>query len=220
MTIRQFLLEVDTGEIMFRIFLINLILFSWTAPALADVFKIEDNILYYDTENSDITDEVSEGHEEELLTILKEHHEIDTLILNSGGGFVYVANEMADLVIDAKLNTHVEFSCESSCATIFLAGTKRSLALGGKIGFHKSYWEADSIKEYYESKKETEGWSNIFDFASWMYEDTQSEIFTEFEHLIERGVTPKFAIETLRAGSDGMWYPRRSKLFEGGVLTD
>jgi hypothetical protein len=220
MTIRQFLLEVDTGEIMFRIFLINLILFSWTAPALEDVFKIEDNILYYDTENSDITDEVSEGHEEELLTILKEHHEIDTLILNSGGGFVYVANEMADLVIDAKLNTHVEFSCESSCATIFLAGTKRSLALGGKIGFHKSYWEADSIKEYYESKKETEGWSNIFDFASWMYEDTQSEIFTEFEYLIERGVTPKFAIETLRAGSDGMWYPRRSKLFEGGVLTD
>jgi hypothetical protein len=220
MTIRQFLLEVDTGEIMFRIFLTNLILFSWAAPALADVFKIEDNILYYDTENSHITDEVSEGHEEELLTILKEHHEIDTLILNSGGGFVYVANEMADLVIDAKLNTHVEFSCESSCATIFLAGTKRSLALGGKIGFHKSYWEADSIKEYYESKKETEGWSNIFDFASWMYEDTQSEIFTEFEHLIERGVTPKFAIETLRAGSDGMWYPRRSKLFEGGVLTD
>jgi hypothetical protein len=220
MTIRQFLLEVDTGEIMFRIFLTNLILFSWAAPALADVFKIEDNILYYDTENSDITDEVSEGHEEELLTILKEHHEIDTLILNSGGGFVYVANEMADLVIDAKLNTHVEFSCESSCATIFLARTKRSLALGGKIGFHKSYWEADSIKEYYESKKETEGWSNIFDFASWMYEDTQSEIFTEFEYLIERGVTPKFAIETLRAGSDGMWYPRRSKLLEGGVLTE
>jgi hypothetical protein len=67
MTIRQFLLEVDTGEIMFRIFLTNLILFSWAAPALADVFKIEDNILYYDTENSDITDEVSEGHEEELL---------------------------------------------------------------------------------------------------------------------------------------------------------
>ena len=205
---------------MFRIFLIKLILFSWTAPALADVFKIEDNILYYDTENSDITNEVSEGHEKELLTILKEHNEIDTLILNSGGGLVYVANKMADLVIDARLDTHVEFSCESSCATVFLAGKKRSLALGGRIGFHKSYWEADSIKEYYESEKETEGWSNIFDFASWMYEDTQSEIFTEFEYLIERGVTPKFAIETLRAGSDGMWYPRRSKLFEGGVLTD
>ena len=133
---------------------------------------------------------------------------------------MYVANEMADLVIDARLSTHVEFSCESSCATVFLAGKKRSLALGGKIGFHKSYWEADSIKEYYESEKETEGWSNFFDFASWMYEDTQSEIFTEFEYLIERGVTPKFAIETLRAGSDGMWYPRRSNLFEGGVLTE
>ena len=205
---------------MFKIFLANLILISWTAPALADVFTVEDNVLYYDTVNSDITDEISEGHEEELLRILKKHDEIDTLILNSGGGLVYVANEMADLVIDARLSTHVEFSCESSCATVFLAGQKRSLALGGKIGFHKSYWEADSIKEYYESEKETEGWSNFFDFASWMYEDTQSEIFTEFEYLIERGVTPKFAIETLRAGSDGMWYPRRSKLLEGGVLTE
>ena len=205
---------------MFKIFLANLILISWTASALADVFKVKDNILYFDTVNSDITDEISEGHEEELLRILKKHDEIDTLILNSGGGLVYVANEMADLVIDARLSTHVEFSCESSCVTIFLAGKKRSLALGGRIGFHKSYWEADSIKEYYESEKETEGWSNIFEFASWMYEDTQSEIFSDFEYLIERGVTPRFAIETLRAGSDGMWYPRRSKLFEGGVLTE
>ena len=205
---------------MFKILLTNLILISWTASALADVFKVKDNILYFDTVKSDITDEISEGHEEELLRILKKHDEIDTLILNRGGGLVYVANEMADLVIDARLSTHVEFSCESSCATVFLAGKKRSLALGGRIGFHKSYWEANSIKEFYESEKETEGWSNIFDFASWMYEDTQSEIFTEFEYLIERGVTPKFAIETLRAGSGGMWYPRRSKLFEGGVLTD
>ena len=205
---------------MFKIFLANLIIISWTASALADVFTVKNNVLYYDTVNSNITDEISEGHEEELLRILKKHDEIDTLILNSGGGLVYVANEMADLVIDARLSTHVEFSCESSCATVFLAGKKRSLALGGRIGFHKSYWEADSIKEYYESEKETEGWSNFFDFASWMYEDTQSEIFTEFEYLIERGVTPKFAIETLRAGSDGMWYPRRSKLLEGGVLTE
>ena len=205
---------------MFKIVLTNVILITWMATALADVFTVEDNVLYYDTVNSDITNEISERHEEKLLRILKKHDEIDTVILYSGGGLVYVANEMADLVIDARLSTHVEFSCESSCATVFLAGKKRSLALGGRIGFHKSYWEANSIKEFYESEKETEGWSNIFDFASWMYEDTQSEIFTEFEYLIERGVTPKFAIETLRAGSDGMWYPRRSKLFEGGVLTD
>ena len=104
---------------MFKIFLANLILISWTASALADAFTVEDNVLYYDTVNSDITDEISEGHEEELLKILKKHDEIDTLILNSGGGLVYVANEMADLVIDARLNTHVECSCESSCATVF-----------------------------------------------------------------------------------------------------
>ena len=46
---------------MFKIFLANLILISWTAPALADVFTVEDNVLYYDTVNSNITDEISEA---------------------------------------------------------------------------------------------------------------------------------------------------------------
>ena len=205
---------------MFKIFLTNLILISWAAPALADVFKVVDNVLYFDTENSEITDEISSGHEEELLTILKKHSEVDTLVLNSSGGVLWVASDMADVVIDAGLDTHVELSCASACVTVFLAGTKRSLALGGKIGFHKSYWEADSIEEYYESEKESEGWSSFFDFASWLYEDTQAEIFKRFEYLIERGVTPKFVVETLKAGSDGMMYPRRDKLLDGGILTD
>ena len=72
---------------MFKIFLTNLILISWAAPALADswaataladVFKVVDNVLYFDTENSEITDEISSGHEEELLTILKKHNECTT----------------------------------------------------------------------------------------------------------------------------------------------
>ena len=44
---------------MFKIFLTNLILISWAAPTLADVFKLVDNVLYFDTENSEITDEIS-----------------------------------------------------------------------------------------------------------------------------------------------------------------
>ena len=38
--------------------------------------------------------------------------------------------------------------------------------------------------------------------------------------FLERGVKPQFAIQTLRAGSDGMWYPRRKELLEGGILTE
>ena len=190
------------------------------SAVFADVFTVEANVLYYDTENSDSTDEIEYGHEEQLLSLLKNNSEIDTLVLNSFGGLVAPAHDMADLVIDAGLNTHVEFVCASACVTIFLAGKTRTLALGGKIGFHKGWWDAGSIEEYYNSEKETKGWATPFDFASWLYEDTQGEIFTEFEYLLKRGVSPGFSIKTLKAGSDGMWYPRRRELLEGGILKD
>ena len=89
---------------------------------------------------------------------------------------------------------------------------------GKKVG-HKGYWEATSIKSYYDANKEDEKWANPFEFASWLYEDTQSDVFKEFEYLLERGVKPDFAIKTLKADSDGMWKPRRSELLSGGILT-
>ena len=95
--------------------------------------------------------------------------------------------------------------------------------LTSDIGFHAGWWaadSADSIEDYYNAEKEDEGWETPFDFAPWLYEDTQAEIFTEFEYLLERGVKPQFAIQILRAGSDGMWYPRRKELLEGGILTE
>ena len=140
--------------------------------------------------------------------------------MNSEGGLISPAVDMSSLIIDANLDTHVEYKCASACVTIFLAGRNRTLALGGKIGFHKSYWAAESIQDYYEKEQEDEEWEDPFEFASWLYEDTQAEIFKEFEYLLERGVAPSLAIETLKAGSDGMWYPRRTQLLEGGILTE
>jgi hypothetical protein len=41
----------------------------------------------------------------------------------------------------------------------------------------------------------------------------------EFEYLLERGVKPSFAIETLKADLDGVWKPSRAELISGGILT-
>lgn len=182
----------------------------------AGPFKVDGNNIFYDTAD----DGIEFGHEEELVELLKKHPEITKIILNSDGGSIVPAGDMSNLIIDANLDTHVEYNCASACATMFLGGKNRSLALGGKLGFHKSYWEAEDIADYYESEKEAQEWEDPFQFASWLYEDTQTEIFAEFEYLLERGVAPSFAIETLKAGSDGMWYPRRKQLLEGGVLTE
>ena len=183
------------------------------------VFRIEENKLYYDTENPEGVDGINYHHVDNMFEILKYNDQIQTLVLNSGGGYTEAARELADLVIDAELNTYVENICKSACVKVFLAGTDRSLALGGKIGFHKGYWEAKSLKEYYEDNKNDEGWVDPFEFASWLFDDTQSNIFRDFEYLLERGVEAKFAIKTLKADSDGMWEPRRSELRSAGVLT-
>ena len=209
-------IAMDTLPILRCAFLI--ILFS--PFAVADPFRLENEIIYYDTVNSEKTDSIEFGHAELILEMLKDNQNIKKLVLNVDGGMLEEAMDIADIVIDAELDTHVEHACESACVTIFLAGTKRSLALGGKIGFHKSYWDADSIKEYYDSEKDYYDWANPFDMASWVYEDTQAEVFSDFEYLLERGIEPHFAIQTLRAESDGMWYPRRKQLKAAGVLVE
>ena len=76
------------------------------------------------------------------------------------------------------------------------------------------------MRDYYESEKENEGWGNPFEFAEWVFDDTQDEILKDFEYMLERGVTPSFAIKTLRADSDDMWYPRRKELVAAGVVND
>ena len=62
-------------------------------------------------------------------------------------------------------------------------------------------------------------WNDEFEFSEWLYSDTQSEILKDMEYLIERGVEPLFAIKTLTASSDDMWYPRRKELRAAGVIT-
>ena len=195
-------------------------LFLFASGANAEPFSVNKNTLFYSTGDGTEVSEIDWGHEQQLLRILKEHREINTLVLKSEGGMIEVANNMADLVIDAELDTIVEENCESACVTIFLAGMNRFMEIGAKIGFHASWWSAEDMQSYYQDKRENEGWESPFEFASWLYEDTQKEIFKEFEYLLERGVQPHFAIQTLKAGSDGIWYPRRKELLKGGILTE
>ena len=196
------------------------LLTSFATKAVADPFTVNGNAVLYDTINSEVTEEIDYGHAETLLEILKANENIEMLILNSEGGLIEAGYDIADIVIDAELNTHVDIICESACATVFLAGKKRSLELGAKIGFHSSYWAAEDIHEYFTSKKDIMGWETPFEFASWLYEDTQAEVFSDFEYLLERGVNAQFAIRTLKASSDNMWYPRRAELEAAGVLTE
>jgi hypothetical protein len=186
-------------------------------------FKVNGEVLHYNTELA--VDEIDRGIKEEdpgeLLKTLKNNPNIKIIHLTSLGGLISAAVEMADIIIDFELDTHVKEICFSACPLLLIGGETRTLERGSKIGFHRSSWSSDSMKSFYEDKgtREIYGWKNEFDFSSWVYDDSQEEIYSQFKYYLERGVSPSFVIETMKARSEDGWYPRRKDLLEANVIT-
>lgn len=185
-------------------------------------FSIEGTALLYDTDRAvrDADAEISDDDIARLRAMLREHPDVTELHLNSGGGSVWAGSEIAWVVMDYGLDTVVSGECVSACVDIFLAGKARRMMLGSKIGFHQRHWAPSSVESYYTSWHEDEGWDTPFEFGSWIYSDTQTEIYEHLTFMVERGVDPGFAIETLRVKAGDEWYPSRMELTAAGVLRD
>ena len=190
------------------------------SAVLAEKFKLDGVILFYDTDSAPPgQDEINWQDVETLVFLLRQQQQIEVLHLNSAGGLIEAAREMADIIIDFELDTRVTDECASACVTLFLAGESRQLDRGGRLGFHRSSWDAASMEEYYKDAQADIGWDSLYEFASWSYEEAQKDVLSEMEYLLERGVDPEFAIKTLRAENADMWFPRRRELTLAGVLS-
>lgn len=185
-------------------------------------FHLNGTTLYLDTDKAvgDQPKELVGDDVDKLLKLLTQNPDVETLVLNSGGGWVWAGNEMGRIVLDFELDTHVEGECSSSCVTVFLAGQSRTLARGSKIGFHQNFWSAEGMQSYYKRwYGDEDGWDTPFGFSSWLYNDVQTETYEQLNYMIERGVDARFAIETKRS-EDDLWFPTRAELTDAGVLRD
>ena len=66
------------------------------------------------------------------------------------------------IIIDFELDTRVTDECASACVTLFLAGESRQLDRGGRLGFHRSSWDAASMEEYYKDARADIGWDSLY----------------------------------------------------------
>ena len=156
-----------------RIFIISLsFLVSHLNLYAYEKFKVDGEVLHYNTELAveEIDREITQEDAEVLLEKLKKNPNIKRIILTSWGGLISPAVEMADIIIDFELDTHVKEICFSACSILLIAGETRTLERGSKIGFHRSWWDSDSMRSYYEEERERSGWENEFDFSSWIYD--------------------------------------------------
>lgn len=183
---------------------------------------VKGDTLYFDTENvgEDDAGEITNEDIDRFREILQANPEVTELQLNSGGGSIYASSEIAWIVTDVGLNTTVDGECVSACVDIFLAGQRRRMTLGSKIGFHRRYWSPDSVESYYDDLREGQGWDTPFVFGSWIYEDTQREMYEYLSYMVSRGVEAGFAIETLQVDSSDEWYPSRLRMIAAGVLRE
>lgn len=85
-----------------------------------------------------ITGRIERGSFNKVRRVLDANKSATTLILASPGGLVLDGAAIGDLVRTRKLNTHVENVCSSACTAIFAGGVQRTLAPGGRLGFHES----------------------------------------------------------------------------------
>lgn len=184
--------------------------------------RLDGGVLLYDTETiaDDPGAEIDEDDIDILRRYLSEDDTITTLRLYSYGGSVWAGFRMADVIIDFGLDTEVVDDCASACTLMFLAGEGRRMERGARLGFHNWKWSKEAIAAYYERRKDVEGWDDPFDFAAWLYVDTQHETEEVLRYHLERGMDPGFAIELLSEGRDALYYPRRADLEAAGVLRD
>jgi len=118
--------------------------------------------------------------------------------LNSPGGHVYAARGAAQVIAAAGLHTRVVGNCSSACTLLFMAGHDRSLGPGARLGFH-----GYGLRQVVHLPG--------YDIAAAQAKDRAT--------FIAFGMQPTLAARIFDTPPEGMWYPDRKTLLEGGVLT-
>jgi hypothetical protein len=120
---------------------------------------------------------------------------LKTVELNSPGGRLKVGEEIAALVKKEAWTTRTTGACQSACTFIHMAGTKKQLLPGAKIGFHRA--SSGSMNPVLERLANYE--------LVRMYREAGLP-----EHFIER---------TLATPPWGMWHPSRDELVGAGLVS-
>lgn len=116
------------------------------------------------------------------------------LHLDSPGGDLAEAAEMAAAVRRRGLATYVRGECLSACTVVFLAGSQRLLRDGAKLGFHRP-------------------WTLSGDIVA-----VPGAMAAERARLAGSGLPPWFVDRVLATPAAGMWFPTDAELSQAGLL--
>lgn len=120
------------------------------------------------------------------------------ITLDSPGGNIYEARDLARKVRDKGLSTYVAKECSASCLLVFTAGNTRNLGPGAELGFHRYGLDFTQVLPHVSPLK---------------------EMPIDRRYLQSRGLNTGFLGEYFDLDRPALWYPSRSELFRAGVIS-
>lgn len=114
--------------------------------------------------------------------------------IDSRGGRLLEARNIADMVRGRQLATHVEGECVSACTLVLIAGVERSANPGARIGFHQPSFPGLTAA----------GRRDAIDRMRQLYR--------------QGGIADSFLEHVLEVPPQEIWYPPRARLVREGVL--
>lgn len=120
--------------------------------------------------------------------------EVRRVLLDSPGGRLFEAHEIAKVVKQRNVQTRAVADCASACTLVFLAGSKRHLGAQARLGFHRA--SAGSMNPLHD------------EFANRKLRELYEEI----------GLPQYFISQVLHTSANSMWFPRPDALTTAGIL--
>lgn len=200
--------------------LIGLAALSGADTALGEArerIKVEGDAIVYDG-GVEVLDESAPADADVLRHLLSPEKTIRRIILTGPFAKTGGALDVARVIDDFDLDTEIRDECTDGCLYMFVAGEKRLLHKGAKLGVRRRIMSAAFVKDHFEARKARYGWEDEFGQAAMLYDVGQSDMRWALLYLMDHGVSLDFALRVFATPRDDMWWPERDELVEGGVI--
>jgi len=138
---------------------------------------------------------LGEGSAAKVTALLDATPAARTVVLNSNGGRLREARDLAQEIQSRDLNTYVQGLCASACTYVFLAGKDRASTPNARIGFHQPSFPG-------------------------MDPDQQRLMTEQMLNFYKQAGLPSDFVDTIRrTPPEKMWYPSQAEMVRAGVVT-
>lgn len=135
------------------------------------------------------------GLSNDLKQLLTNNEGIEGIVLNSRGGRVFEARAVAKQIRERGSKTYVFEDCLSACTTAFIAGKRRYLAEGARLGFHG--YRLQSVLPTIDVDEEQE---------------------KDLAFYRAQGVAPAWLDKIFSEPHESIWFPDQQELVGAGVV--